>query len=137
MMSHRTGFSNPFHSVTVLSRLKVFMALYGGGRGRGEDGEKRARVGGIPPTHKISLGALSTNMYCFRRKWVAEVIIWTKLRKSEKRRMGKKRAKGIKKEQKKGRKVIRRKERRGGHTKRIFVRKTRATGSEGGGGRKS
>lgn len=109
------------------------MTLYGGGG----NGEKRGRVGGTPPTNKISLGALSTDMYCFRRKWVAEAVIWTKLRKSEKRRMGKRRAKGTKKEQKKGRRVIRRKERRGGHMKRIFLRKTRGTGSEGGGGGKS
>ena len=74
-------------------------------------------------------------MYCFRRKWVTEAVIWTKLGKSEKRRMGRRKTKGTKKEQKKRRRVIRKKERRGGHMKRIFVRKTRVTGSEGGGGR--
>lgn len=75
-------------------------------------------------------------MYCFRRKWVAEAVIWTRLGKSEKRKMGKRRAKEIKREQKKGRRVIRREERRGGQKKRIFVRKKHETGSERGGRRK-
>lgn len=103
-------------------------------QGEGDDGENRTRVGGTPPTNKISLGALSTDLYCFRRKCVAEAVIWAKIRKSEKKRMGKRRAKEIKKEQKKGRRVMR-KERRGRHMKRIYVRKKRGTGNEGGGGR--
>uniref|UniRef100_A0ABI7ZDG1 protein-serine/threonine phosphatase n=30 Tax=Laurasiatheria TaxID=314145 RepID=A0ABI7ZDG1_FELCA len=97
-------------------------------QGEGDDGENRTRVGGTPPTNKISLGALSTDLYCFRRKCVAEAVIWAKIRKSEKKRMGKRRAKEIKKEQKKGRRVMR-KERRGRHMKRIYVRKKRGTGS--------
>lgn len=74
-------------------------------------------------------------MYFFRRKWVAETVISTRLRKSEKRKMKKRRAKETRREQKKER-IRRRKERRGGHKKkRISVRKIRATGSGGGGGR--
>lgn len=72
-------------------------------------------------------------MCFFRRKWAAETVISTRLRKSEKRKMRKRRAKEIKRGQKEKRRRRRRKERRGRHKKRISVRKIRATGSEGGG----
>lgn len=81
-------------------------------RGEGDDGENRTRVGGTPLANKVGVGTLSTDMYCFRKKWVAEAVIWAKRRKSDKRRMGKRRAKEIKKEQKKGRRVIKRREKR-------------------------
>lgn len=80
-----------------------------------EGGGGRGGAVGTFPTNKISVGVLSAHMYCFRRKWVAEAVIWTRLGKSEKRKMGKRRAKEIKREQKEGRRVIRRREeRRGG-----------------------
>ena len=84
------------------------------------------------PPNKISVGGLAAHMYFFRRKWAAETVISTRLRKSEKGKMRKKRAKEIKRGQKEKR-IIRRKERRGKRKKRISVRKIRATGSEGGG----
>ncbi|KAB0374660.1 hypothetical protein FD755_013152 [Muntiacus reevesi] len=66
-------------------------------------------------------------MYFFSRKWAAETVISTRLRKSEKRKMRKRRAKEIKRGQKEKRLIRRRKERRGRHKKRISVRKIRAT----------
>lgn len=72
-------------------------------------------------------------MHCLSRKWLAEAVIWTKLKKREKRRMGK-RIREKKRKQKKS--IIKRKERRG-QMKRMFVRKKHETGSRGGGGWKS
>ncbi|KAF4017542.1 hypothetical protein G4228_009064 [Cervus hanglu yarkandensis] len=69
-------------------------------------------------------------MYFFRRKWAAETVISTRLRKSEKRKMRKRRAKEIKRGQKEKRIIRRRKERRGRHKKRTSVRKIRATDLE-------
>lgn len=86
---------------------------------------------GFTPPNKISVGGLAAHMYFFRRKWAAETVISTRLRKSEKRKMRKRRAKEIKRGQKEKR--IRKKERRGKHKKRISVRKICAAGSEGGG----
>lgn len=98
----------------------------GGGEWRKED------WGGDGTTpNKISSGALFAHMYCVSRKWLVEAVIWANLKK---RRMGK-RVKEIKRKQK--RRLTKRKEKRGGQMKRMFVRKTHGTGSKRGRRRKA
>jgi hypothetical protein len=75
-------------------------------------------------------------MFNSRRQRVAEAVFWTKLMKTRKRRMKKRKAKGVKREQKKGRENRRRK-RRGGDMKCLWKRKKHKPGSEGDRERKS